>query len=64
MSDTFVIVYIVVSLIVIIFQALYIRRLLRVIRFAVDSLRKYAHAILNDDRKEMERIDNDVKNFK
>lgn len=62
--DTFIITYIVISLIVIIFQSWYIKRLRRVISFAVDSLRRYASAITNDDLEEMERIDNDIKNFK
>lgn len=57
-------IYIVVSIIVIIFQYWYIRRLKYVMNFMVETLQRYARAFINDDMDEVERIDNDVKNFK
>ena len=57
-------IYIVVSIIVIIFQYWYIRRLKYVMNFMVETLQRYARAFINDDMNEVERIDNDVKNFK
>ena len=57
-------IYLIASVVVIIFQLWYIKRLRKVIQFAVESLQRYATALLNEDRQEIERIDNDVKNFK
>lgn len=62
--DTILNIYIVVSIIVIIFQYWYIRRLKNVINFVVETLQRYARAFINDDMDEIERIENDVKNFK
>lgn len=62
--DTILNIYIVVSIIVIIFQYWYIRRLKNVMNFMVETLQRYARAFINDDVDEIERINNDVKNFK
>ena len=62
--DTLTVVYIVASLFVIIFQFWYIQRLRRCLEFVLDALKRYASAILKEDTEEIERIDNDVKNFK
>ena len=62
--DILINIYLVASIIVIIFQLWYIKRLRRTIEFACESLRRYASAIINDDVEEIERIDKDVKNFR
>ena len=62
--DTLIIIYVVVSILVMLFQYWYITRLRRVIEFAIESLRRYASAMINDDKEEMERIDHDIKNYR
>ena len=49
---------------IIIFQAWYISKLRKTIEFAVESLRRYANALVNDDFKEIERVNDDIKNYK
>ena len=63
--DTLLNIYIIVSLIVIIFQYWYIHRLKRTINFAVECLNKFAVAMASDNpAHEVERVTNDIKNFK
>ena len=63
--DTLIIIYVIVSLLVIIFQSWLIHRLRKNINFAADCLRKFSIAILSDDSvAELERINDDIKNFR
>ena len=63
--NTFEIIYIVLSLLVIIFQYWYIHRLKRTINFAVECLNRFSVAMSSDNpAAEVERVTNDIRNYK
>lgn len=58
------IIYVVVTAIVMLLQRWYIRNMHKAMNFMIETLHRYGNALVNEDWAEIERIDNDIKNFK
>lgn len=58
------IVYVVITAIVMLLQHWYIRNMHKAMNFMIETLHRYGNALVNEDWTEIERIDNDIKNFK
>lgn len=56
--------YVVVTAIVMLLQHWYIRNMRKAMNFMIETLHRYGNALVNEDWTEIERIDNDIKNFK